>query len=162
MSCVLDSGSTYFHFGPSDDLFFLSVKVDTWWKWILVLIATSVLGILDVIAYDYIQPYFLSRIYLENEPIDDWKRDEKFWLIATAELAFSAMAIRRFIDVMVIVSNFWFAIIQFASKEIVTIIIMWVRVTEKENNGKWPVQQLRKVTPLNFVMNNRGYYTYRG
>ena len=158
VSCVLDSGSDYFKIGPGDDLFFLSIRVNTWASWVIVMIATSLLGIMDVIAYDYIQPYFLPRIYLENEPIEDWGRNEKFWLIFTAELAFSAMAIRRFVDVMVIVSNFWFAIIQFAAKELTTIIIMWIRVTEKESSGKWrsPPRQGRAVIPLNFRLASRG------
>lgn len=35
--------SHYFHFGPSNDLCFISVRINTWWKWIIILILTMII-----------------------------------------------------------------------------------------------------------------------
>ena len=53
MICLIfifkNDDSKYFRLGPYDDLNLISVTIDTWTKWIIVVIFLCIMGVIDVI-----------------------------------------------------------------------------------------------------------------
>lgn len=49
--CIFkDNNSKYFKIGPNDDLILISIKIDTWNKWVLSLFLIGILKIGEVIV----------------------------------------------------------------------------------------------------------------
>ena len=128
---ISNGGNVYFTWGPSEDLHFISYTIDTWAKYIGVLIGIIPLAWMDVYTYDKIQPYFFSRIYLPEIPIKDWTKGEKGQLALWAVLSFATTNFRMIIDTLLTVTNFYFAIWRWILKEIIAAFIINGNLDEK-------------------------------
>lgn len=47
----------YFHFGPSDDLCFITSRINTWWKWIIILIMTMMMDASATFSSELYSPW---------------------------------------------------------------------------------------------------------
>jgi len=130
---VSDGGSTYFKWGPDDNLHFISFTIDDWTKYIGVMIGIIPLAWMDVYSYDKVQPYFEPRIFYDNAPVSDWKKEEKWQLAFWAELSYGATNFRNLLDTLISVTNFYFAIWRWLLKEILCVYFINVNLNEKEN-----------------------------
>lgn len=119
-----NGGNVYFTWGPDENLHFVSFTIDNWGKYIGVLVGIIPLAWMDVYTYDKIYPYFFTRIYMDDAPIKDWTRDEKWALAFWAELSYGTTNFRFILDTLLTVTNFYFAIWRWLLKEIVCIYII--------------------------------------
>jgi hypothetical protein len=119
-----DGGNAYFAFGPDVNLHFVSFTIDSWGKYVGVLVGIIPLAWMDVYSYDKIGPYFFERIYMEDSPIKDWTREEKWKLAFWAELSYGTTNFRMILDTLLTVTNFYFAIWRWILKEIICIYII--------------------------------------
>lgn len=60
-SCVFTL-SHYFHFGPSDSLCFISVRINTWWKWIVILVLSMALDATATLSAEFFNPWFNNSL----------------------------------------------------------------------------------------------------
>lgn len=130
---VSDGGSTYFKWGPDDNLHFISFTIDDWTKYIGVMIGIIPLAWMDVYSYDKVQPYFEPRIFYDDAPVSGWKKEEKWQLAFWAELSYGATNFRNLLDTLISVTNFYFAIWRWLLKEILCVYFINVNLNEKEN-----------------------------
>ena len=126
-----NGGNVYFTWGPDENLHFVSFTIDSWAKYIGVLVGIIPLAWMDVYTYDKIYPYFFSRIYMDDAPIKDWTKDEKWALAFWAELSYGTTNFRLIIDTLLTVTNFYFAIWRWCLKEIMCIYIINDNLTRK-------------------------------
>ena len=124
LAITSNGGNVYFTWGPDENLHFISFTIDSWGKYIGVLVGIIPLAWMDVYTYDKIYPYFFSRIYMEEIPIKDWTKDEKWVLAFWAELSYGTTNFRLIIDTLLTVTNFYFAIWRWVLKEIMCIYII--------------------------------------
>ena len=73
--------SKYFRVGPYDDLNVISVTIDTWTKWIVVVIFLCIMGVIDVIIRELGLPVLDFNIYNpDKKVITDFSRYELNYL----------------------------------------------------------------------------------
>tara|TARA_B100000674_G_scaffold165717_1_gene133085 strand:- start:1201 stop:1758 length:558 start_codon:yes stop_codon:yes gene_type:complete len=65
IDALYDHDSHLFEFGPSDGLIFLGIKIDTWWKYIFLLLFMWLLEFLDILQEEYLEP-FIHMVYDAN------------------------------------------------------------------------------------------------
>jgi hypothetical protein len=58
--------SYYFHFGPSDNLCFVSIRINTWWKWIIILLLTVVIDAVATLSAELFSPW-LSNVLADPD-----------------------------------------------------------------------------------------------
>lgn len=66
-SCVFTL-SHYFHLGPSADLCFISVRINTWWKWIVILVLSMLLDAAATLAGELFSPWMSNTLGDANGP----------------------------------------------------------------------------------------------
>ena len=76
--CIFRSEkSTYFRFGPSDNLIVISVEVDTWKKWIFLNLFIWLVKGCDVMVNEIGSPILGFRVYNPDKKIiDDFSKNE--------------------------------------------------------------------------------------
>lgn len=126
-----NGGNVYFNWGPDESLHFVSFTIDTWTKYIGVLVGIIPLAWMDVYTYDKVYPYFFSRIYVDEFDITDWESSEQWQLAFWAELSYGAANFRLILDTLITVTNFYFAIWRWLLKEIMCIYIINNNLTAK-------------------------------
>lgn len=60
-SCVFTL-SHYFHFGPSNDLCFISIRINTWWKWIVILLLTIIIDAAATLSAEFYSPWISNAL----------------------------------------------------------------------------------------------------
>ena len=114
--------STYFRFGPSDDLIVISVEIDTWNKWILLNIFIWMVKGCDVLVNEIGSPILGFRVYNPDKKIiDDFTKNELNFLanamwfvngfrgilmavvtITQVDIAFSGMIISEIVSIFAV------------------------------------------------------------
>ena len=114
--------STYFKFGPSNDLIVISVEIDTWKKWILLNIFIWMVKGCDVLVNEIGSPILGFRVYNPDKKIiDDFTKNElnflanSMWFvngfrtvlmavvtITQVDIAFSGMIISEIVSIFTV------------------------------------------------------------
>lgn len=101
--------SDLFKFGPSDDLTIMSIKINTWYKYIALLVVICVIKILEVIVNDIGSPNLGFSIYDPTETIVyGFNRMELqllangMWLVNSLSFVFKTMIIVSRTDVALV------------------------------------------------------------
>ena len=114
--------STYFRFGPSDDLIVISVEIDTWNKWILLNIFIWMVKGCDVLVNEIGSPILGFRVYNPDKKIiDDFTKNElnflanSMWFvngfrgvlmavitITQVDIAFSGMIVSEIVSIFAV------------------------------------------------------------
>lgn len=71
-SCVFTL-SHYFHVGPSVDLCFVSVRINNWWKWVVILFLTMLLDCSATLASETATPWISNVLgNPDGRPTNKW------------------------------------------------------------------------------------------
>ena len=77
VSIFRDDDSKYFRIGPNDDLIVISIRINTWTKWILLNLFISLVKGCDVLVNELGSPILGFRIYNpDKKEIDDFGKNE--------------------------------------------------------------------------------------
>ena len=125
----LGSQSKYFRFGPQDDFILISVKIDTWTRYGLLLLIISVIQITEVLIEDLGLPILTFNIYNpDKKVITDFKKME---LQIYGNLMFLINNLRYIIQVLVTVTQIDIAIFAVLMAQITGIITVRFLINEK-------------------------------
>ena len=114
--------STYFKFGPSEDLIVISVEINTWKKWILLNVFIWLVKGCDVMVNEIGSPILGFRVYNpDKKNIDDFTKNELNFLanamwfvngfrsvlmavvtITQVDIAFSGMIVSEFVSIFTV------------------------------------------------------------
>ena len=63
--CIIsiEGHGKYLHFGPSEDLNIIGVKIDTWKRWAIVNVLIAFISISDTFITEWGMPFITFRIY---------------------------------------------------------------------------------------------------
>lgn len=125
----LGSESKYFRFGPQDDFILISVKINTWTRYALLLLIISVIQITEVLIEDLGLPILTFNIYNpDKKVITDFKKME---LQIYGNLMFLINNLRYIIQVLVTVTQIDIAIFAVLMAQITGIITVRFLINEK-------------------------------
>lgn len=121
--CIFrDDESKYFRFGPQPDLIVISIRIDTWTKWLLLNLFIGLVKGCDVLVNELGSPILGFRIYNpDKHEIDDFTKNELNFLanamwfsngfrtilmsvitITQIDIAFSGMLISEFVSIFTV------------------------------------------------------------
>lgn len=126
---VAGGESKFFRVGPQDDLWVLSVQVSDGGTYALVIFGLAVLSFLDVMHYDYIQPYMAQQIYFSG-PLRGWE-GEKNRLKAYATADSSMANLRYLFLILLAVTQVDLALFQWLFKETLAFFVLSFKVGKK-------------------------------
>lgn len=106
---LYDSKSKYFRFGPQEDLVVISVKIDTYQKYFILLGLITIINIVKVLVEDIATPILTFNIYNPNANIidGDFTRTE---LRILASLSFLVNNLRYIFEIMLTITQIDIAI----------------------------------------------------
>ena len=106
---LYDSKSNYFRFGPQEDLVVISVKIDTYQKYFILLGLITIINIVKVLVEDIATPILTFNIYNPNANIidGDFTRTE---LRILASLSFLVNNLRYIFEIMLTITQIDIAI----------------------------------------------------
>jgi hypothetical protein len=118
--CIFrDDNSTYFRFGPSEDLIVISVLINTWGKWIGLQLFIGVLKSCDVLVNELGSPILGFRIYNPDKKIiNDFTKNELNFL---ANAMWFTNSFRSVLMVVVNITQFDIALSGMIMSEIMSI-----------------------------------------
>ena len=121
--------STYFRFGPSDDLIVISVSIDTWTKYNLVLLLIGFIKIIDTISNELGMPVLGFSVYNpDKQHITEFSKNElQFYANAT----FMVSAIRNTLMMVVNVTQIDLALFSTLISELASFYTIRVLLNEK-------------------------------
>lgn len=121
--------STYFRFGPSNDLIVISVSIDTWTKYNLILLLIGFIKIVDTISNELGMPVLGFNIYNpDKKHITEFSKNElQFYANAT----FMVSAIRNTLMMVVNVTQIDLALFSTLISEIASFYTIRILLNEK-------------------------------
>lgn len=122
--------STYYRFGPNDDLIIISIKIDTWLKYGILMIYILIFRICKVFITELGMPILTFNIYNPNQKkIEDFTRME---LQVLANIMFTLNAIRYALTLQLSILQIDIAIISGVFDELAAIPTIYILLKEKE------------------------------
>lgn len=118
--CIFrDDSSTYFRFGPSEDLIVISVLINTWGKWIGLQLFIGVIKSCDVLVNELGSPILGFRIYNPDKKIiNDFTKNELNFL---ANAMWFTNSFRSVLMVVVNITQFDIALSGMIMSEMISI-----------------------------------------
>lgn len=124
-----DSSAGYWGFGPSDDLYVISIKVDSWSKYFGILIVAAMIQVIKVVVEEFGMPVVGFSIYNpDKREIDDFTKNE---LQFYGNAMFLTSAIRDVFLIVISVTRVDLALWNVIVGEITTIYTIRVLLNEK-------------------------------
>ena len=121
---------TYFRFGPHETLIILSVSINTWSRWFMLVGFLSVMGLADVLTEELANPVLNFTIYNPDKTrIEEFDKNE---LQALANLTYFTSSVKRLVLMLVQISQFDLAIIHIMVTEVATIFTIRSLLNEKQ------------------------------
>lgn len=138
--------STYFRFGPSDELIVISVSIDSWNKYNLVLLLIGFIKIVDTISTELGMPVLGFNIYNpDKKEITEFTKNElQFYANAT----FMVSAIRSTLMMVVNVTQIDLALFSTLISELASFYTIRVLLNEKTFKNQ---KQISLTEPLIIV-----------
>ena len=122
--------STYYRFGPNNDLIIISIKIDTWLKYGILMIYILIFRICKVFITELGMPILTFNIYNPNQKkIEDFTRME---LQVLANIMFTLNAIRYALTLQLSILQIDIAIISGIFDELAAIPTIYILLNEKE------------------------------
>jgi hypothetical protein len=127
---IRDTNSKYFRLGPSDSLTVISVAVDTWYKWGIVVGVLSLFGIAEVIIHELGMPVLGFSVYNPDKKIisDFTKNDLNF----LANAMYLISSIRSVFNTVVSITQIDLALVTVIIKELACIVTVRMLLNEKQ------------------------------
>ena len=139
--------SKYFRVGPYDDLNVISVTIDTWTKWIVVVIFLCIMGVIDVIIRELGLPVLDFNIYNpDKKVITDFSRYELNYL---SNGMFMVSSIKGVFNTVISITQLDLALITVVVKELTSIITIRFLLNEKKFTSKKDLRNVNsKIMPI--------------
>ena len=135
--------STYYRFGPNDNLIIISIKIDTWLKYGILMIYILIFRICKVFITELGMPILTFNIYNPNQKkIEGFTRME---LQVLANIMFTLNAIRYALTLQLSILQIDIAIISGVFDELAAIPTIYIILNEKEfinEEKKLPVKEI--------------------
>jgi hypothetical protein len=135
--------STYYRFGPNDNLIIISIKIDTWLKYGILMIYILIFRICKVFITELGMPILTFNIYNPNQKkIEGFTRME---LQVLANIMFTLNAIRYALTLQLSILQIDIAIISGVFDELAAIPTIYILLNEKEfinEEKKLPVKEI--------------------
>ena len=141
--------STYYRFGPNDDLIIISIKIDTWLKYGILMIYILIFRICKVFITELGMPILTFNIYNPNQKkIEDFTRME---LQVLGNIMFTLNAISYAITLQLSILQIDIAVLSGIFSELAAIPTIHILLKDKEFvNEKKP--ENNKETELYFTL----------
>ena len=125
----LDNDGKYARFGPNDDLVIISVKIDTYTKYTLVLLLIAMINCIQILSEDIGMPIVGFNVFNpDKKHIDEFSKLE---LQVYANTMFMIGAIRNVFLTMVTISQMDIAIFSVMIKELTSFYTIRMLLNEK-------------------------------
>jgi|SRR6056297_111278 len=126
---LLDTKSSYIGFGPSDDFYVVTIQVNTWAKYIGVLVMIAVIKISTTFSMDFAYPIIHFNVYDPNKKnVRDFKRWE-LWTMTN--MVFASGSIRSVFMMVITVSRIDIAFFGVLVSELTCIIVVGILLKKK-------------------------------
>jgi hypothetical protein len=118
--CIFrDDSSKYFRFGPNEDLIVISILINTWNKWVGLILFIGIIKSCDVLVNELGSPILGFRIYNpDKKVIDDFTKNELNFL---ANAMWFTNSFRSVLMVVVNITQFDIALSGMIMSEIISI-----------------------------------------
>jgi hypothetical protein len=126
---ILEQDGQYVKFGPSDTMVVISVKINTWTRYGMLLLFTVVINVVKVISEEIGMPILSFNIYDPHR--NHITGFTKFDLQVLANLMYAASAIRSVFMTMMLISQIDVALFGVFVKEATSIITIRALLNEK-------------------------------
>jgi len=120
----------YLHFGPSEDLNIIGVKIDTWERWAIVNVMIVFISISDTFINEWGMPFISFRIYDPDCKVIKDVGPVELQLLANG--MYFCWAVKNLLYTLCYVSQLDFALFRVISSEITSIITIRGLIKEKE------------------------------
>lgn len=125
-----ESGKNFWKFGPSKDLIILNVSVDTWQKYMCILIVSSASKVLDVIVNDIGSPNLGFSIYNPITTIVYGFTKNQLQLLANWMWLINGL--KNIADTLIIISRFDVAIISVLCSQVTSVFVIRYLLSKKK------------------------------
>lgn len=143
-----DNNSKYFRIGPSDSLSVISVNIDTWFKWINIVVILCIFGIADVIIRELGLPVLSFNVYNPDKKIiSEFTKNELNFL---SNAMFIVSSTREVFITVISITQLDLALVTVIIKELASIITIRLLLNEKKfipNSDKFGLMS-GKVMPI--------------
>ena len=124
--------SKYFRLGPSNDFIFISVKINTYNKYVLLLLLITFNNIIKVLVSEIGEPVLVFNVYNPDKKVIT--EFTKFQLLFYANSMFFISNTRREFEVLINVTQIDIAIYSIIVEQMISICTVYFLVTEKHFN----------------------------
>ena len=138
LDAIYDHESHLFQFGPSKHLIFIGITIDTWFKYILLILFIWILEFLDILQEEYLEP-FIHMVYDANmkENQKDLKAYSWYELYFMNHFSLASNGLRQIIRVVIVTIQIPLAILVWFLKEVSRIYFVkdvtdnWFRLNDR-------------------------------
>lgn len=141
--------SDYFRFGWSDNFTFVSLNIDSGWKYFLLCIFISLINVADVLTNEVVDPIlYFSTYNPDKKIITEFTKSE---LQNYSNIIFLIHTLKKFLQVLIIISQIDVAFISIISSQISGMIFINFLLNEKSFDNKIKLtnyNSIGEITPL--------------
>lgn len=138
---IYDHDSHLFEFGPSEQLIFIGITIETWWKYVLLVFFMLTLEFLEILQEEYVHP-FVHMVYDANSKENQKEMLPYSWgdLYFINHLSVASAGLRQIIRVIVVTIQIPLAILVWLLKEIMRIYFIvqvtnnWFRKNDRDDS----------------------------
>lgn len=123
-------GENVWQFGPSNELTVLHIKINTWEKYIIIIVISCVSKVLDVVVNDIASPNLAFTIYDSTKKVVYGFK--KWHLHVLANWMWLINDTKKIVDTLILISRFDIAIITVVVSEIASIMVVSYLLSLKE------------------------------
>ena len=124
------STSKYFRAGPHTDFVLISVPINTWERYTLLLCFISVMNCIKVLVSELGEPVLCFNVYNpDKQVITEFSRSQ---LLVYANAMFFVSNTRRVFEVMITVTQFDIAVFSIVFEQLISMCTVYYLVQEKE------------------------------
>jgi len=126
---LADNDSKYWGFGPSSKLYIVSVKVDSWAKYVLLLLLVGMMDVVDVLVNELGMPILSFRVYdPDKRIITEFSKNE---LQLYANTMFTINGLRSTLTMVISISQIDLAVFRVLLAQLVSIITVRMILNKK-------------------------------
>lgn len=122
--------SKYFRYGPSDDFIFISVPIDTYNKYIFLIVLIMFNGFIKVLVGEIGEPILVFNVYNPDKKVIT--EFTKCQLMFYANAMFFISNTRRVFEVLINVTQIDIAIVSIVNEQLVSICTVYFLISEKK------------------------------
>lgn len=127
---LANKDSTYYRFGPNEDLIIISIKINTWFRYSILLVYILIFRVCKVFINELGMPILTFNIYNPNQKkIEDFTRTE---LQIYANIMFMLNSIRYALTLQLVIIQIDIALISSIFDELAAIPTVFILLKDKE------------------------------